>query len=952
MHAGGGRAREAERLRTGGSVSNSIRRLAAALLAALLPASASAGSPSPLDLLKESQVRGRLVDYKGFFAEGATGLRIVSYELPGLPRATLGVSFRAGSTDDPPGKEGMAHLVEHLAFRARPGGGARIGDRLEGTGFVVNAETSHDQTVYFGTGKLSQLRQVVAIEAERLADPLAGISEKEFLVERDVVISEIRERRDHNPTVLQVGWLLEVGLAKDHPYRRPIGGTEASLRGITLADVRAWVREHYSPAHAIVVVTSAIPARDAAVLVGDGFGKLFAGAGPEEPRRAPVARDPPPMPHRPAEGPLERREGPVERPTLWMGWFVPGEYSKLTPSAAGATVAIAQALGGSPDLVPLDGATLVLTRFTLTDPSKAEEFLAGRKERLRTLAIAGGLVADWARGALLVSSYLALEDMSDVAAFAQQVRIYGSPDRLGTWRREVGYQMGSRFPSYLSDFLDPERTFALLVLPDRKPVSERDGAPPRGGGETRVEADDAAFLPAIGLAELAQPPGLVNMEKRRLDNGLTVLAARRGSFPAAEVQLIYRTDPEGTVAFPAGVRTLALSSLSDWSSGWTRVASGGTLVTIEGIDHYARVERGTSDNLQLMMKTLSLWARNLKPLDGFDERKASIVKGARRARHRPSVRSNDALVAGLFPGHPAGQAVTPESLERVTEDQVKAWLRRNLRPERATLVVVSDRDPDDRFWKEVEERFGDLSAKGDPQPMFPLASSSSPRERKVVVVDQPSATQPRLRVGVALPPIPERDEVALSVLEKALASRLERQLRVVSGATYSASVSRIDRGNSAAFVASTAVEEAALLPTMKVVLDALAAAPRISADDLDARRASFREARSLGLRFDGVGRSARALQRLVLEGRPDDYWESWPERLVSLDSAKLQAAARSLSLGREVVVVVGSASRLRPVLEGAGYRVEVSPEPPPEPPEEKAKKEDAVVEEWSPFKGS
>ena len=206
------------------------------------------------------------------------------------------------------------------------------------------------------------------------------------------------------------------------------------------------------------------------------------------------------------------------------------------------------------------------------------------------------------------------------------------------------------------------------------------------------------------------------------------------------------------MAFPAGVRRLALSSLSEWSNGWTRLASGGTLETIEGIDHYARVERGTSDNLQLMMKTLSLWARNLKPLDGFDERKASVVKTARRARHRPSVRANDALVAGLFPGHPAGQAVTPESLERVTEDQVKTWLRQNLRPERATLIVVSDREPDDRFWKEVEEWFGDLSAKGDPQPMFPLASSSSPRERKVVIVDQPSATQPRLRVGVALPP--------------------------------------------------------------------------------------------------------------------------------------------------------------------------------------------------------
>jgi hypothetical protein len=134
-------------------------------------------------------------------------------------------------------------------------------------------------------------------------------------------------------------------------------------------------------------------------------------------------------------------------------------------------------------------------------------------------------------------------------------------------------------------------------------------------------------------------------------------------------------------------------------------------------------------------------------------------------------------------------------------------------------------------------------------------------------------------------------------------------------------------------------------------MDSFAAAPRITAADIDTRRASFREARSLSLRFDGVGRSARALRRLVLEGRPDDYWETYPARLTSLDSAKLQAAAGSLSIGREVVVVVGSAARLRPVLEGAGYKVEVSPEPPPEPVEEKRKKEDPVVEEPRPFTG-
>jgi zinc protease len=288
-------------------------------------------------------------------------------------------------------------------------------------------------------------------------------------------------------------------------------------------------------------------------------------------------------------------------------------------------------------------------------------------------------------------------------------------------------------------------------------------------------------------------------------------------------------------------------------------------------------------------------------------------------------------VASLFPGHPAGQSVTPESLERVTEDQVKDWVRQNLRPERATLVVVSDREPDDRFWKDVEEWYGDIRAKGDPQPFYPLAPSSSPKGRKVVVVDQPTATQPLLRVGIALPPVAARDDAALAVLGRTLTSTLERRLRESSGITYSASVGRIDRGNSAAFVASTAVEEAALVPTVKVVLDALAGSTGITVEDPDVRRASFREARKMGLAFDGVGRSADALQSLVLGGLPDDHWEGYASRLVSLDTSRLQAAARSLAIGREVIVGVGAAARVRPLLEAAGYVVEVVPEPPPEP---------------------
>src|SRR5512137_1938261 len=150
----------------------------------------------PPVLAFNSKVKGKPVPYQGYAMQGPTGIRIVSYEIPVSPRATVGVSYRAGSADDPPGKEGMAHLAEHLAFRGRPGGGLRLWDRLEAAGVEFNAFTTTDHTTYYAAGRTDQLVAMAEAEAARLRDPLAGIGPEEFETERDVVLSELRQRQD------------------------------------------------------------------------------------------------------------------------------------------------------------------------------------------------------------------------------------------------------------------------------------------------------------------------------------------------------------------------------------------------------------------------------------------------------------------------------------------------------------------------------------------------------------------------------------------------------------------------------------------------------------------------------------------------------------------------------------------------------------------------------------
>jgi predicted Zn-dependent peptidase len=119
-----------------------------------------------------------------------------------------------------------------------------------------------------------------------------------------------------------------------------------------------------------------------------------------------------------------------------------------------------------------------------------------------------------------------------------------------------------------------------------------------------------------------------------------------------------------------------------------------------------------------------------------------------------------------------------------------------------------------------------------------------------------------------------------------------------------------------------AVADAALVPSLRAVLGALADAAAKPAPALDVQRARWKVARGLTLGFDTVRASASELADMAIRKRPPDHWERFPESLASVDPARVQGAAKALGVGKEVVVIVGDASRLRPVLEKAGFQVD------------------------------
>ncbi|WP_179887989.1 pitrilysin family protein [Streptomyces sp. t99] len=217
------------------------------------------------------------------------GLRVCVESVPQYGRglAAVALTVAAGGDDDPAGRHGTAHLVEHLMFprSGREGSADPAGEGyaalVAGAGGVCNAETHRDHTVFHTTVPAELLPDALAWEAGRLL----GFAPTEDVIrtETDVIGEEIRGAGD-------AGRYWESALGALYPGSRDSFGTAAELAGITAGEVEAFFRAHYTaPRMVLSVVGDVDPARVMAV-VREVFGGVGVIGVAGEARAAVVAR--------------------------------------------------------------------------------------------------------------------------------------------------------------------------------------------------------------------------------------------------------------------------------------------------------------------------------------------------------------------------------------------------------------------------------------------------------------------------------------------------------------------------------------------------------------------------------------------------------------------------------------------------------------------------------------
>jgi zinc protease len=204
------------------------------------------------------------------------GLEVVVVPDRRLPVVTHMMFYKVGAADEPQGRSGLAHLLEHLMFKATahigPNEYPRIISRI---GARDNAITSADMTFYYQRVPKEALRQVMQLEADRVRG--LKFDDAEILLEREVVVAERRTNIDGEPLSLLSEQMLTV-LYANHPYRTPAIGWPHELMTLTRADAEPFYRRHYAPNNAILVIAGDVTLDDMKLLTREMYGALPAAA--------------------------------------------------------------------------------------------------------------------------------------------------------------------------------------------------------------------------------------------------------------------------------------------------------------------------------------------------------------------------------------------------------------------------------------------------------------------------------------------------------------------------------------------------------------------------------------------------------------------------------------------------------------------------------------------------
>jgi len=426
--------------------------------------------------------------------------------------------------------------------------------------------------------------------------------------------------------------------------------------------------------------------------------------------------------------------------------------------------------------------------------------------------------------------------------------------------------------------------------------------------------------------EVKFPP----FQVRTLANGLQVVTVAHHEQPAVTMRMLVKAgaaqDPDGK----GGLAQLAASLLDQGTTSRSaqQIADqidsiGGSMGTGSGSDLTFVSAVVMKDSFALAMDLVSDVVRNpgFAP-EEIERQKEQAVSSLKVSDEDPGYVASvvfDRLVYGFHPyGRPGGG--TPESLQRVTRDDLRAYHRQYFVPNNVILAVVGDIAGEEAF-AAVERVFGSW-----PRGEVPLAKSVDPPlpTRRLIVVDKPDAVQTEIRVGQLAIARKHSDYLSFDVAVKILggegANRLHRVLRSERGLTYGAEADTQALKQAGDFVAETSTRTETTAEALRLTVEEIARLQRQRVFERELADAQAYLTGSFPLTIETPNDIATTVINAVFYELSIAEVGTYRERVQAITPDDIQRVARQyIQPDRLSIVLVGNAKAFVSDLRAAGF---------------------------------
>jgi zinc protease len=715
------------------------------------------------------------------------GMSVILEENRNVPVVALQIWVKVGSGDERDDEAGICHFIEHMLFKGTEKRKVReMAREIESLGGTINAYTSYDQTVYH----ITIASRYANIGLDILSDAVlhSTLDPKELEREREVILEEIRMGQDAPYRRLFKQTMAT--LFRHHPYRRPIIGYEETIRAMTRDRMVSFFKKWYVPNRMVFIAVGDFDVGEMEKRVREAF-KEFKRSSEDLPQRV---EEPEQMGVRSIIS-----HGNFKETYLHIAFPIPSAKHEDTP----ALDALSHILGGgeasrlvqrvklekglvhsisSSSFTPKDpGAFIIETTLVAENIDKALEAILREIARLGQ----GGVTAEELhRVKVNVESGL-IYDRQTVQGEARKMGYYeattGDVQFEKEYMRRVGLLSAEDIQNVVRRYFNTSRLVVSLL-----------GSSEKADLFNKLSLNvivEGLKLDESLIEEREKPP----VFKTVLDNGVRLIVKKNRANPIVTLQASFlggvrfeKEDQNGINQFMAVMVTKGTEKLGGLEIAKKVEKMAGSLSGFSGYNSFGLTFTFLSQHFE---EAFALFTEIIKS-PSFDieemERRRRLILAAIRQNEDDLGRMVFKLFRKtLFGRHPYRMDTlgTIDSIQRLTQKDLKEYYQRIVVPENMVLTVVGDVDSD-QVVLSAKKGFGDLHRRGFVLPDIPQDSPLRKIKRAEIFKIKEQAHFVLGFLGVSFQ---HRDRYAMEVLDAALSGqggRLFYELRDKESLAY------------------------------------------------------------------------------------------------------------------------------------------------------------------------